>query len=113
MPLIHPFTHTFTHQRRLAAMQGTNQLVRSNWGLGVLLKDTTRQGGIELATLRLPDDSSYLLSYIAPQYLIKLAYSKSAQNNDQRSDGEQTGRLEYKYTRILNILRGSWDVRRD
>ena len=29
-PLIHPFTHTFTHQRRLAAMQGTNQLVRSN-----------------------------------------------------------------------------------
>ena len=27
MPLIHPFTHTFTHQRRLAAMQGTNQLV--------------------------------------------------------------------------------------
>ena len=25
MPLIHPFTHTFTHKRRLAAMQGTNQ----------------------------------------------------------------------------------------
>ena len=36
MPLIHPFTH----QRRLAAMQGTNQLVRSSWGLGVLLKET-------------------------------------------------------------------------
>ena len=35
MPLIHPFTHTFTHQRRLTAMQG----------------------GIEPATLRLPDDS--------------------------------------------------------
>ena len=47
MPLIHPFTHTFTHQRRLAAMQGTNQLVRSNRGLGV-----------EPATHRLPDDSS-------------------------------------------------------
>ena len=41
MPLIHPFTHTFTHQRRLAAMQGTNQLVRSNWGFGVLLRDTS------------------------------------------------------------------------
>ena len=41
MPLIHPFTHTFTHQRRLAAMQGTNQFVRSNWGLGVLLRDTS------------------------------------------------------------------------
>ena len=41
MPLIHPFTHTFTHQRRLAAMQGTNQLVRSNRGLGVLLRDTS------------------------------------------------------------------------
>ena len=45
MPLIHPFTHTFTHQRRLAAMQGTNQLVRSNWGLGVLLRDTSTHPG--------------------------------------------------------------------
>ena len=35
MPLIHPFTHTLTHRRRLAAMQGTDQLVRSNWGSGV------------------------------------------------------------------------------
>ena len=41
MPLIHPFTHTLTHQWRLAAMQGTNQLIRSNWGLGVLLRDTS------------------------------------------------------------------------
>ena len=41
MPLIHPFTH----QRRLAAMQGTNQLVRSNWGLGVLLRDTSTRPG--------------------------------------------------------------------
>ena len=45
MPLIHPFTHTFTHQRRFAAMQGTNQLVRSNWGLGVLLRDTLTRPG--------------------------------------------------------------------
>ena len=45
MPLIHPFTHTFTHQRRLAAMQGTNQLIRSNWGLGVLLRDTLTRPG--------------------------------------------------------------------
>ena len=45
MPLIHPFTHTFTHQQRLAAMQGTNQLVRSNWGLGVLHKDTSTRSG--------------------------------------------------------------------
>ena len=45
MPLIHPFTHTFTHQRRLAAMQGTDQLVRSNWGLGVLLGDTSTRPG--------------------------------------------------------------------
>ena len=45
MPLIHPFTHTFTHQRRLAAMQGTDQLVRSNWGLGVLLRDTSTRPG--------------------------------------------------------------------
>ena len=41
MPLIHPFTH----QRRLAAMQGTNQLVRSNWGLGALLRDTSTRPG--------------------------------------------------------------------
>ena len=45
MPLIQPFTHTFTHQRRLVAMQGTNQLVRSNWGLGVLLRDTSTHPG--------------------------------------------------------------------
>ena len=38
MPLIHPFTH----QRQLAAMQGTNQLIRSDWGRGVLLKDMPR-----------------------------------------------------------------------
>ena len=45
MPLIHPFTRTFTHQRRLAAMQGTIQLVRSNLGLGILLKDTSTRPG--------------------------------------------------------------------
>ena len=45
MPLIHPFTHTFTHQRRLAAMQGTDQLVRSNWGSGVLLRDNSTRPG--------------------------------------------------------------------
>ena len=44
-PLIHPFTNTFTHQWRLAAMQGTNQLVRSNWGLDVLLRDTSTRLG--------------------------------------------------------------------
>ena len=26
MPLIHPFTHTFTHQQGLAAMQGTTSI---------------------------------------------------------------------------------------
>ena len=63
-----PLIHTLTHQRRLAAMQDANQLVRSNWGLGVSLRVTLRhaQGGIEPATLLLPDDSSYLLSHIAP-----------------------------------------------
>ena len=45
MPLIHPFTHTFTHQRRLAAMKGTNQLVWSIWGLGVWLRDTSTRPG--------------------------------------------------------------------
>ena len=38
---------------------------------------------------------------------------KSAQNKDQCSDGEQTGRLEYKYTRKLNTLQGSLGVRTD
>ena len=67
LPLIHPFTHTFTHQRRLAAMQGTNQLVRSNWGLVVLLRDTSthpgwdRTGNPPTARRQL-----YLLSHIAP-----------------------------------------------
>ena len=38
MPLIHPFTHTHTHTHQwwLAAMQGTIQLVRSNWGVRCL-----------------------------------------------------------------------------
>ena len=73
MPLIHPFTHTFTHQRRLAAMQGTNQLVRSNWGLGVLLRDTSTRPGWDrtsnppTARRQLLPLSSYLLSHIAPQ----------------------------------------------
>ena len=47
------------------------------------------------------------------QFLNKLAYTKLAQNMDQRSDREQTGRLEYEYTRRLNIRWGSWDVRSD
>ncbi|KAJ8256094.1 hypothetical protein COCON_G00199580 [Conger conger] len=48
-------------------MQGPNQLVRSIWGLGVLLRDTSTQPGwgIEPATLRLPDDCSYCLSHVA------------------------------------------------
>ena len=45
IPLIHPFTHTFTHQRRLAAVQDTDQLVRSSWGLGVFLRDTSTRPG--------------------------------------------------------------------
>ena len=39
MIFVPPFTHTFTHQRYLATMQGTSQLVRR--GLGVLLTDTS------------------------------------------------------------------------
>ena len=38
-------SHTFTHQRRLAAMQGANQLIRSNRGLGVSLRDTSTRPG--------------------------------------------------------------------
>ena len=50
MLLIHPFTHTLTHQWRLAAMQGTNQLAI---GGEVSCSRTLRhaQGGIELETL--------------------------------------------------------------
>ena len=67
MPLIHPFTHTFTHQRRLAAMQGTNQLIRSNLGLGVLLRDTsTRPGRDRTGNPPTARRQLYLLSHIAP-----------------------------------------------
>ena len=45
MLLIHPFTLTLTHQRPLTATQGTNRLVRSNRGLGVLLRDATTRPG--------------------------------------------------------------------
>ena len=71
LPLIHPFTHTFTHQRRLAAMQGTNQLVRSNWGLGVLLMDTsTRPGWDRTGNPPTARRQLYLLSHIAPLGLL-------------------------------------------
>ena len=36
MPLIHPFTHTFTHQRRLAAMQGTKPARQEQLGVRCL-----------------------------------------------------------------------------
>ena len=63
LPLIHPFTH----QRRLAAMQGTNQLVRSNLGLGVLLRDTsTRPGWDRTGNPPTARRQLYLLSHIAP-----------------------------------------------
>ena len=62
LPLVHPFTH----QRRLAAMQGTNQLVRSNWGLGVLLRDTsTRPGWDQTGNPPTARRQLYLLSHIA------------------------------------------------
>ena len=67
MPLIHPFTH----QRWLAATQGTNQLVRSNWGLGVSLKDTsTLPGWDRTSNPPTASNSSYLLSHIAPTICI-------------------------------------------
>ena len=70
MPLIHPFTHTFTftHQQRLAAMQGTNQLDGSNWQLGVLLRDTSirprwdRTGNPPTARRQLLPPEPYLIS---------------------------------------------------
>ena len=64
MPLIQPFTqHTYTptaigcHARCQPAHQ--EQL-----GVRCLAQGHT-QGGIEPATLRLPDDSSYILSHLA------------------------------------------------
>ena len=76
LPLIHPFTHTFTHQRRLAAMQGTNQLVRSNRGLGVLLRDTsTRPGWDRTGNLPTAWRQLYLLSHIAPSHIAPLTSS--------------------------------------
>ena len=62
---IHTFTHT--HQQRLDAMQSTIQLIRSNWRLGVLFRDTSPRPGWDPPTARrLPDDCSYLLSHITP-----------------------------------------------
>ena len=67
----HLHTLTFTHQRRLAAMQGTNQLIRSNWGLGVLLRDTSTRPGWEsnrqpsdCQTTALPPESSHPVPHL-------------------------------------------------
>ena len=48
-------------------MQGTNQLIRSNWGLGVLLRDTsTRPGWDRTGNPPTARRQLYLLSHIAP-----------------------------------------------
>ena len=54
MPILHPVTHTFMAIGCHARYQSARQ------------KEVVAQGGIEPATLRLPDDSFYLLSHIAP-----------------------------------------------
>ena len=63
---IHPFTHTFTHtpigcharyQPACQEQSGVRCLAQGHF-------DTPR-GGIEPATLQLPDDCSYLLSHVA------------------------------------------------
>ena len=83
MPLIHPFTHTFTHQRRLAAMQGTNQLVRSNWGLGVLLRDTWTRPGWD-RTGNPPTARKQLISPHAPKIVfLKKCTDKCAAGRDK------------------------------
>ena len=70
MPLIHPFTHTFTYQWRLAAMQGTKQLARSNWGLGVLLRDTSTRPGWDRTGNPSDCQTTALTSWaIPPHYL--------------------------------------------
>ena len=69
----HTYTHTHTHtpthtthQRRLAAMQGTNQLVRSNWGFGFLLRDTSTRPWV--GSNRQPSDcqTTALTSWAVP-----------------------------------------------
>ena len=65
MLLNDPFTHS--HQQLLAAMQGTNQPIRSILGLGALLRDTsTHAGQNQTCNPLLPDDSNYLLSQCRP-----------------------------------------------
>ena len=91
MPLIHPFTHTFTHQRRLAAMQGTNQLVRSNWGLGVSLRDTSTRPGRDRTgdpptarrLLSPPEDNDHSLSGDTFTNILPLQSSKKLNGCDR------------------------------
>ena len=72
MPLIHPHTHIHTptaigcHARYQPARQeqsGVRRLAQGHF--------RHTQGGIEPATLRLPDDCSYLLSHLAPRNRIQ------------------------------------------
>ena len=54
-------------------MQGTNQLVRSNWGLGVLLRDTsTRPGWDRTGNPPTARRQLYLLSHIAHIALVSI-----------------------------------------
>ena len=62
LPLIHPFTHTFTHQRQLAAMQARQEQL----GVRCLAQGTLRhaQGGIETGNPPTARRQLYLLSHI-------------------------------------------------
>ena len=98
IPLIHPFTHTFTHQRRLAAMQGTNQLIRSNWGLGVPLRDTSTRPGWD-RTGNPPTARSQLLSHIATSPIALI----SSQNT--RAKGGVTGQWDRETLGVFAQIR--------
>ena len=56
MPLIHPFTHTFTHQWRLTAMQGTNQFNQCTINSERFLR-TAKQIGVQVGELRMNQET--------------------------------------------------------
>ena len=77
MLLIHPFTqHTHTHTH---TMQGTNQLVKSNWGLGVLLRDTSRCPGWD-QTGNPPTASPLYMTYSPAERIFQGNFLKGAES---------------------------------
>ena len=82
LSLSHSLTLSLSHSLTLSLSHSLTQLVGGSWGFGDLPRDTPThpERGIELATLRLPDTHSYLLSPSSITLNTQLGTTASGEN---------------------------------